>query len=107
MGALSQRLGVVADERVMVRPEIVPVDAFDADPVEITIPQGSRMDSVALRDSPPPRGARVSVIYRSGETLVARGDTTLAAEDVLLVVAPRNCDLDRLEEWTQAVASSE
>lgn len=107
VGALARRLGVVADERVSVRAEIVPVDAFDADLVEITIPAGSKMDNVALRDSPPPSDARVSVIYRSGETLVARGDTRLAADDVLLVVAPRNCDLDRLDEWTQVVAPSE
>ncbi|MEZ5372428.1 MAG: potassium/proton antiporter [Microthrixaceae bacterium] len=99
VGAVARRLGVVADEQVSVRPEIVPVDALDADLVEITIPPGSRVDSTTLRDAPPPGGARVSVINRASQTLVARGDTRLSAHDVLLVVVPRNCDLDRLEEW--------
>ena len=103
VGLLARRLGVVTDERVTVRPEIVPVDALDADLVEITIPTGSRMADTELRESPPPAGARVAVINRRGETVVPHGRTRLAPDDVLLVVAPRRCELDQLEAWSRSV----
>ncbi len=100
VGILARRLGVVADERVTVRPELVPVDALDADLIEVTVPAGSRLDSVALRDSPPPGGSRVAIIRRDDETIVPDGATRLAADDVLLVISPRRCDLDEVERWS-------
>ena len=100
VGLVARRLGVVAEERLTVRPEIVPVDALDADLVEITVPIGSRLDAMSLRDSPPPGGSRVAVIRRHDETIVPDGDTRLAADDVLLVITPKRCDLDEMEHWS-------
>ncbi|MEQ8717131.1 MAG: potassium/proton antiporter [Acidimicrobiales bacterium] len=99
VGLLARRLEVEADGPVAVRPEIVPIDALDADLVEVTIPADSALVGVTLRESPPPGGARVAVIRRGGETIVAAGLSELAAADVLLVITPKRCSLDDLERW--------
>ena len=102
IGILARRLEVIAENRITVRPEIVPVDALDADLVEITVPSGSRLHSRALRDSPPPGGSRVAIIRRGNDTIVPDGNTQLAADDVLLVITPKRCDLDEMENWSHA-----
>lgn len=107
VGLLARRLGVFADDQTTVRPEIIAVDALDADLVEITIPDGSRMQGVTLQSSAPPGGARVAVIRRQGDTVVPDGDTALEAGDVLLVIAPQRCDLDALEAWGHAASAEE
>lgn len=102
VGLLARKLGVVADERLAVRPEIIPVDALDADLVEITIPDDSPLVATTLRELPPPGGSRIAIIRRDDETIVPDGYTHLEAGDVLLVIAPRHCDLDELEAWSHA-----
>lgn len=100
VGLLARRLGVVADRRATVRPEIIPIDNLDADLVEVTVPLGSRLDCVSLRDAPPPEGARVAVIRRGDDTIVPDGDTRLAESDVLFVISPKRSDLDDLDTWS-------
>lgn len=102
IGVLARRLGVVADDSVMMRREIVPVDALDADIVEITVPTTTRLRQLALRDAPPPGGARVAIIHRDDTTVVPTGSTTIEPGDVLLVVTPRACDLDRVAAWSRS-----
>ncbi len=100
VGPLARRLGVVDDRvRSTVAAEIVPVDAHDADLVEIEIPPESRLVGRALRDEPPPGDARVATIHRGDATVIPSGTTVLAAGDVLLVIVPRGSDLDQLDEW--------
>lgn len=101
IGALARRLGLVADDRVFVRREIVAVDALDADIVEITVPATTAVRRRMLRDEPPPGGARVAVIHRSDDTVIPTGSTTIEPGDVLLVVTPRTCELDELEAWSR------
>ena len=103
IGTLARRLGVVASERVTVTREIVPVDALDADLVEVTVPASVEPRRVTLRSVPPPSGARVAFIHRRDTTVVPDGDTVMEAGDVLLLVAPRDCDLDELENWSRSV----
>ena len=104
VGILARRLGVVSDEIPTVRPEIVPIDAHDADLVEVTVPEGSPLDASTLRASPPPGESRVALIHRGDTTVIPHGGTRLAVNDVLLVIAPRHCDLDALETWTRPPA---
>ncbi len=101
IGALARRLGVVADDSVFIRREIVAVDALDADIVEITVPATTSVRSITLRDDPPPGGARVAVIHRDDSTVIPTGSTTIEPGDVLLVVTPRTCALDELEAWSR------
>jgi cell volume regulation protein A len=107
IGVLARRLGVVADDSVMMRREIVPVDALDADIVEITVPATTRLQQLTLRDAPPPAGARVAIIHRDDTTVVPTGSTTIEPGDVLLVVTPRTCDLGRLEAWSRSFLPDE
>ena len=100
VGALARRLGVVAETVRTVRAEIVPIDAHDADLVEVTVPVDSPLCDVVLRDSPPPGGSRIALVHRGDQTIVPHGDTRLAADDVLLMIAPRRCDLDEIERWS-------
>ena len=106
VGILARRLGVVSDAIPTVRPEIVPIDAHDADIVEVTVPDGSPLDTATLQGSPPPGESRVALIHRGDTTIIPHGQTQLAAQDVLLVIAPRHCDLDELERWTHTITST-
>jgi cell volume regulation protein A len=97
---LARRLGLVADDRTAVAAEIVPVDALDADVVEVTIPEHARVAGAMLRDVPLPSGARISVVVRARTTFVPDGRTVLAVDDRLLVVVPHGVQLHELDEWT-------
>jgi cell volume regulation protein A len=101
VGLLARRLGVVDPAPApAIAAEIVPIDAHDADLVEITVPAGSRLHTATIRDVPPPDGARIATIHRGDSTIVPHGATRLDEGDLLLVVTPRRCDLRRLEEWS-------
>lgn len=100
VGVLARRLGVIAEHPPTVRPEIVALDAQDADLIEVTIPSGSGIHDVELQNAPLPAGARVSIVRRGDRTLIPHGNTTLRSGDILLLVATRSCDLQQLEDWS-------
>jgi cell volume regulation protein A len=97
---LARRLGLVADDPTAVAAEIVPVDALDADVVEVTLPADCRVIGAMLRDVPLPDNARVSIVVRDRVTFVPDGATVFAADDRLLVVFPHGFDLTDLDRWT-------
>ncbi len=99
VGVLARRLGVVAEHPVTMRPEIIPVDASEADLVEITVHPESRLRDITVRDDPPPSGSRIVTIRRGDETIVPTGRTRIDAGDVLLLIASRRCALDDIEVW--------
>lgn len=100
VGPLARRLGLAEPRRVeSVAAEIVPVDAHDADLAEVEVPLGSRLDGIVLRNAPPPNGARIAMIHRGEDSIVPTGSSRLEAGDLLLVIAPRSCELPRLEKW--------
>lgn len=101
LGPLVARLGVVPDEPRAVEPEIVPIEALDADLVEVVVPAGSALAAVTLSECPPPNGARIVVLRRGDDSLVPHGDTNLRPADVLLVVASRACSLEELDRWSR------
>ncbi|MFP5488372.1 MAG: potassium/proton antiporter [Acidimicrobiia bacterium] len=107
IGPLVHRLGIVPDEPRTVEPELVPIEALDADLVEVTVPAGSTLSTVPLRECPPPSGARVVFVRRADESLVPDGETYLAPQDVLLVIASRRCSLEDLDRWSRGGASSD
>ncbi|MFP5488852.1 MAG: TrkA C-terminal domain-containing protein, partial [Acidimicrobiia bacterium] len=101
IGPLVHRLGIVPDEPRTVEPELVPIEALDADLVEVTVPAGSELSAVPLRECPPPAGARIVFVRRGDDSLVPDGDTFLAEDDVLLVIASRRCSLEELDAWSR------
>lgn len=107
VGLVARRLGVAVESRVEVRSEIVAIDAHDADLVEVQVPATAVLRATTLRSSPPPAGARIAVIHRNDATVIAHGDTAVEPGDVLLVIAPRSCDLDELERWSRDLVVTE
>lgn len=100
VGALARRLGVVDLRPPTTRPEVVPVDAFESDLVEVVVPRGSRLDGRPLRDRPLPGGSRVVVVRRGDHTIVPDGGSVLEADDVLLVLTDRATELAEIERWS-------
>lgn len=101
VGLLARRLGVLTEERAIVRPEIVPIESLDADLVEVTLPAGSLLVSTSLRHNPPPGGSRVAIVRRGDETIIPNGATTFEGGDVLLMISPKSCDLEDIETWSR------
>lgn len=100
VGALARRLGVIELRPPTTRPEVVPVDAFERDLVEVAVPRGSRLAGSTLRDRPLPGGSRVVVVRRGDHTIVPDGDSVLEADDVLLVLTDRATELAEIERWS-------
>lgn len=76
--------------RVLRFPSAVRVDAFSEGSMEIIesrVPEGGKLDGVALKDLPQRFGARVliCVVEREGEALIPNGDFVLKAGDRLSV----------------------
>ena len=106
VGPLARRLGVEDRNRRPILPvEIVPVDAHDADLVEIEVPVGSRVGGSTLAEASLPGGARVAVIHREGQTIVPKGSTQILAGDVLLMVIPRDAPLADVDQWCARIES--
>lgn len=97
---LARRLGLASDAPTSVAAEIVPVDALDADVVEVTLPGGAAVVGSRLGQNPLPHGARISVIVRDRRTFVPDGSTELMAGDRLLVIFPLGYDPIDLDGWT-------
>jgi cell volume regulation protein A len=76
--------------------EAAPLERVDADLLQVTITQTSRMHGVEVAELRLPRGASVSLVIRSGEVLVPERRTVLRHGDDLVVVTPR-----RLREATE------
>ena len=101
LGPLVTWLGVVPDEPRTIEPELVPIDALDADLVELIVPAGSSLSTVTLSQCPPPNGARIVVLRRNHESVVPDGETSMQPGDVLLVIAARDCSLEVLDDWSR------
>ena len=80
--------------------EALPLDAPGAEALEIEVGSAAGLVGRPLRDVPPPHEARVAVVLRGDEVVVAKGDTVVAAGDRLVVFAPtRRGLLTDLEAW--------
>lgn len=53
---------------------------------EVQVPKGSRVVHKKLADLSIPKGCVIGMIYRAGELVVPRGDTTLEAGDVIAIM---------------------
>ncbi len=69
--------------------EAAPLDRVDADLLQVTITPMSKMHGVEVGELRLPRGASVSLVIRSGTSLVPERRTVLRSGDDLLVVTPR------------------
>lgn len=84
--------------------EAAPLERVQADLLQITISPVSRLHGVEVGELRLPKGASVSLVIRSGETLVPERRTVLRHGDDLLVVTPRKAR-DRTEDRLRQVSA--
>jgi potassium/hydrogen antiporter len=87
--SLARRLRVGDEEDTAeVAIESAPLGSIDADLLQFAVPKGSKLQGVAMWELRLPPGAVVSVIVRDGRPIVPDGQTTLRADDQLLLIVP-------------------
>ena len=88
MPLLGRRLGLVRAEQVgELTVEAAPLDTMHAALLDLDIPAGSRMAGTYISELPLPAGAVVSLVIRSGHTLVPDHTTRIKVGDRLLIVS--------------------
>jgi potassium/hydrogen antiporter len=98
---LLKRLGLEAEPPSLSSvAEALPMEAPGVESVEIEVGSTARIVGRPLSEVPPPHEARVAVVLRGEEVVVARGATLVEAGDRLVLFAPtRPGLLDSLEDW--------
>ncbi|RPK93661.1 potassium/proton antiporter [Streptomyces sp. ADI98-10] len=76
------RPGALRDIQV----ETSPLDVLDADLLTLTVPEGSRLKGVTVRELRLPRPTVLTLIVREGTTIVPTQDTGLRTGDELLLI---------------------
>ena len=88
MPLLGRRFGLVRTEQVgELTVEAAPLDTMHAALLDLDIPAGSRMAGTYISELPLPAGAVVSLVIRSGHTLVPDHTTRIKVGDRLLIVS--------------------
>jgi cell volume regulation protein A len=98
---LIARLGLPAEPPSLATvAEALPLDAPGAEALEIEVGSSAGLVGRTLREVPPPHEARVAVVLRADDVVVATGQTEVEAGDRLVVFAPtRPGLLVALEAW--------
>jgi potassium/hydrogen antiporter len=87
---VAHRLGVAQDTPARgLDVEAAPLERLAADLLTVTISDLSRMHGVEVGELRLPHGSSISLVVRSGESIVPEPDTVLRHGDELLVVSPR------------------
>ena len=87
MPMLGRRLGLVRTEQVgELTVEVAPLDTMHAALLDLDIPAGSRVVGTYVTELPLPPGAVISLVVRSGHTLVPDRNTRIKVSDRLLIV---------------------
>ena len=80
--------------------DLTPTDSLAADLIEVDVNAPCPVLGRALRDVPPPDGARIALISRAGQSFVPSGSTVLEPEDHLVISAERgHLDPERVAQW--------
>jgi NhaP-type Na+/H+ and K+/H+ antiporter len=101
VGPLVRRIGLEEESVPSTTvTEALPLDAPGVEALEIEVGSAAGLVGLALREAPPPHEARVAVVLREDEVLVATGQTVVAAGDRLVVFGPTRPDLlEQLQAW--------
>jgi potassium/hydrogen antiporter len=97
---LGRRLDLRPEPTAISPVEVEPLDALDADLMEVQLHEQAAVIGTRVRDAPPPRDARIVLIRRHGRLFVPGGDTTFEAGDDLVVSCERGTiRLEEIEAW--------
>ncbi|GLZ53377.1 potassium/proton antiporter [Actinomycetospora sp. NBRC 106378] len=85
--AVAKALGLAKPPVQEIEVDAAPLEALRADLLQMTVPQGSRMHGVYVRELRLPEGTGLSLVVRRGASFTPQADTRLQEGDQLLVVA--------------------
>jgi cell volume regulation protein A len=86
---LAKRLKVLDDTAAYeVDIDVAPLEALNADVLQVKIPSASRLAGVEIGELRLPKGASVSLVVRGRQAFVPDASSVLRAGDDILVVAP-------------------
>lgn len=95
---VARRLGISeADQSVDIEVEVAPLDRIQADFMQVTVPVGSRLHGVTVKELRLPPFAVIAVILRDGHPHAPRSSTRICERDEILMVVPAQ-DRDAIEE---------
>ncbi|MFV0450804.1 MAG: potassium/proton antiporter [Propioniciclava sp.] len=95
---VAKKLGIADGEAsVDIEVEVAPLDKIQADFMQISVPEGSRLHGVTVQELKLPPFCVIAVILRQGRPLAPRSSTRVCVGDELLMVVPAQ-DRDRVEE---------
>jgi potassium/hydrogen antiporter len=104
--AVARMLGLAATSQVReIEVDAAPLDTLRADLLQMTVPQGSKLHGVYVRELRLPEGAGLSLVVRSGASFTPQLDSRIQEGDQLLVVATRTAR-DAAEQRLRAVDRS-
>jgi len=106
MPILARRLGLVRPDQVgELTVEAAPLDTMHAALLDLDIPAGSRVAGTYISELPLPSGAVVSLVVRSGHTVVPDHNTRVKMGDRLLIVSTLQAR-EATEQALQSVSRS-
>jgi cell volume regulation protein A len=84
---VARMLGLVAPTVREIEVDAAPLESVRADLLQMTVPDGSKMHGVYVRELRLPDGAGLSLVVRRGASFTPQDETRLQEGDQLLVVA--------------------
>jgi potassium/hydrogen antiporter len=103
---LVQRLGLATEAPAWASiAEAIPIEAPDAELIELTVTPDLPIAGRRIRDVPPPEGVLLTALVRADRVIVPTGSTRLDAGDLVVVTAPRRDDvLHAVTRWARGEA---
>lgn len=98
---VARLLGITGDDVVDIEVEVAPLDRIQADFMQVTVPAGSRLHGVTIRELRLPRFTVIAAILRDGHPLAPGPDDRICTGDELMVVVPSRLR-DTVERHFQA-----
>jgi potassium/hydrogen antiporter len=84
---VARALGLVAPPVQEIEVDAAPLESARADLLQMTVPRGSRMHGVYVRELRLPEGTGLSLVVRDGASFTPQAETRIQEGDQLLVVA--------------------
>ena len=86
---VARKLGIAGEvDPHDIEVEVAPLERIQADFMQVTVPEGSHLHGVTIRELRLPKLAVIAVILRNGEPIVPQAGDRLQERDELMVVVP-------------------